>query len=134
MENSEKLLEMQKSLMQLNGTTEKLQNDISVAIDLFKGTIAPKRTIDDLVLQTQYFHFPSYGYPFNYLFVSDADAGATLIIGDKSREHTISLVGGWNTINAIDGWWKCSKNMNAVLLRSANSIFPTIEPVTLNGI
>ena len=124
MENSEKFLEMEKSLMQLNGTTEKLQNDISTVIDLFKGTLAPKRTIDELVLQTQYFHFPSYGYPFNYLFVSDADAGATLIIGDKSREHAITLVGGWNTINAIDGWWKCSKNMNVILLRSKDSIFP----------
>ena len=131
--NDASLAEMQKSLMALNGTTEKLQSDISTVIDLFKGTLAPKRTIDELVLQTQYFHFPSYGYPFNYLFISDSDSGATLTIGNKTQEHTITLVGGWNVINSVDGWWKCSKNMNVILLRSAKAISPDIETVTLSG-
>ena len=111
-------------LNQLNGNYYSIQRQIERVIKLFESSQSPDQTRDEITLTTNKFSVPSYGYPFIYLFVDDSDASATLTVTDGARSHEYTLAGGWNTINALDGWnWYSSKMMNAVIYRSKIKIF-----------
>lgn len=117
--------QMVRQLAEMNGSLPQLRDSIERTYQLIESSLAPRKTVDPFTINTTYGYFDSYGYPYNYIFVGDNNAGVTLTIGDKFITHDITLVGGWNVINSVDGWWKASQPINVTLLRSKD--LPAIQ-------
>lgn len=116
--------ELKYQLLELNGSQNRMIKEIEQLKSLAEKAFAPSSTLDELTIPNGlYKEYPSYGYFYSYIFVGDSDAGSTLTFGNRIQEHTITLTGGWNQINLFDNsWWKCSKTINVLLLRSKHDM------------